>query len=66
MLGLKFISGVGSWQPNMAEIDPTLLRDAAGAKIGAVLVDDLIGAMKGSGEIIQSGLCEDQIWKFAR
>jgi ornithine cyclodeaminase/alanine dehydrogenase-like protein (mu-crystallin family) len=50
----------------MAEIDSPLLRDAAGAKIGAVLVDDLIGAMKGSGEIIQSGLWEDQIWELGK
>ncbi|KAL2416520.1 hypothetical protein ABEF95_012984 [Exophiala dermatitidis] len=57
-----FISGVGSWQADMAEIDPELLVEAAargsatGSTGGAVIVDDRAGACTASGEIIQSKL----------
>lgn len=57
-----FISGVGSWQANMTEIDPILLRAAANSNLsGAVIVDDRQGAYKSSGEIIQSNLQDEQI-----
>ncbi|KAF9870232.1 proline utilization protein [Colletotrichum karsti] len=61
-----FISAVGSWQPDMIELDPNLLIHAAGdvgegfrrskESKGAVLVDDREGAMHHAGEVVQSKL----------
>lgn len=56
-----FISGIGSWQAEMAEIDPALFVEAASVSGCAVVVDDMIGALKSSGEIIQSGVTSEQI-----
>lgn len=61
-----FISGIGSWQPEMAELDPALFRDAANAENGAVVVDDRVSALKHSGEIIQSGLEEGQMLELGQ
>ncbi|KAJ4139817.1 hypothetical protein NW768_001162 [Fusarium equiseti] len=66
---LPFIGAIGSWQPDMIELDPEMLRHAAsrddsyspcGAK-GSMLVDDLEEALVKSGEVIQSGLKEDSL-----
>lgn len=66
---LPFISAVGSWQPDMIELDPEILRHAAerndsyspiGEK-GSVLVDDLEEALVKSGEVIQSGLKAERL-----
>ncbi|KAF4973512.1 hypothetical protein FSARC_209 [Fusarium sarcochroum] len=66
---LPFVGAIGSWQPDMIEMDPEMLRHAAGrddsysphgAK-GSILVDDLEEALAKSGEVIQSGLKEDRL-----
>ncbi|KAJ4009663.1 hypothetical protein NW752_009251 [Fusarium irregulare] len=66
---LPFVGAIGSWQPDMIELDPEMLRHAAsrddsysprGAK-GSILVDDLEEALVKSGEVIQSGLKEDNL-----
>lgn len=56
------ISAIGSWQPQMIELDPAILRHAVdptgnpdGLR-GAVVVDDLEEVVHNSGELIQSGL----------
>ncbi|KAL4903268.1 hypothetical protein BDW74DRAFT_186526 [Aspergillus multicolor] len=58
---IPFISAIGSWQPDLIEVDPDLLRLAvAGTSFatakegGAVLVDDREFALTNSGELIQS------------
>ncbi|KAI1182501.1 hypothetical protein F5B17DRAFT_185044 [Nemania serpens] len=54
-----YISAVGSWQPDMIELDPELLRRAVegvspGSKVGSVLVDDGESVLHHSGEVIRS------------
>ncbi|KAH8162631.1 hypothetical protein CIB48_g5615 [Xylaria polymorpha] len=54
-----YVSAVGSWQPDMIELDPELLRQAVeqvspGSKAGSVLVDDRDGVLHHSGEAIRS------------
>ncbi|EHY54803.1 hypothetical protein HRR83_004022 [Exophiala dermatitidis] len=62
-----YISGVGSWQADMAELDPELLVEAAsrglepGSTGGAVIVDDREGASTASGEVIRSKLKAEQL-----
>lgn len=58
-----YISAIGSWQADMIELDPEVLKHAAGlgGGKGMVVVDDLVECCKGSGEIIQSQLDENQI-----
>lgn len=61
-----FISAIGSWQPDMIELDPELMRHAVAAgsgrnqhseeSIGTVLVDDRDYALVNSGEVVQSKL----------
>ncbi|OAL24451.1 hypothetical protein AYO20_10677 [Fonsecaea nubica] len=60
-----YVSSVGSWQPDMIELDPQLLRDAVdssrgkhplGQSGGLVLVDDRNECLKSSGEVIGSQL----------
>ena len=75
-LGLKkrqgiypLITAVGSWQPDMIEVHPAILRhitssnglNANGATTGAILVDDAEAALRHSGEIVQSGLTKTQM-----
>ncbi|KAF2014083.1 NAD(P)-binding protein [Aaosphaeria arxii CBS 175.79] len=58
------ITAVGSWQANMIEVDPEILRYAANAEgicvdgktPQTILVDDVDNALVHSGEIVQSGL----------
>lgn len=67
-----FISCIGSWQPKMIEIDPELVTLAARASShigffdqkasgGAIVVDDVPGCKDHAGEVVQSGLAEDQL-----
>ncbi|KAI0403701.1 hypothetical protein F4802DRAFT_283563 [Xylaria palmicola] len=54
-----YISAVGSWQPDMIELDPALLQHAVrrvspGSKVGSVLVDDREGVLHHSGEAARS------------
>lgn len=64
-----FISAVGSWQPDMIEVDPAILHhvtqmpgfNSTGGSTGTVIVDDDKHAMVHAGEIVQTGLKEDQI-----
>ncbi|KAM5346362.1 hypothetical protein ACJ41O_009367 [Fusarium nematophilum] len=63
---LPFVSGIGSWQADMLELDPEMLRHAAGradsysphgdSTSGSILVDDRDECLVKSGEVIQSGL----------
>lgn len=65
-----YISAIGSWQPNMVEVDPKLVQRIAGdtasynprhaGKGGVLIVDDGEGAMKHAGEVVHSGLSKDQ------
>ncbi|KAJ6000612.1 hypothetical protein N7481_001021 [Penicillium waksmanii] len=66
-----FISAVGSWQPDMIEVDPAILHHVTETRgfnkndgilsSGAVIVDDDEHALIHAGEIVQSGLNKDQI-----
>lgn len=68
---LPFISAVGSWQPDMIEVDPAIVHEATKTKgfnktddtlsRGAVIVDDDEHALIHAGEIVQSGLTKDQV-----
>ncbi|KAH8771980.1 hypothetical protein F5883DRAFT_550983 [Diaporthe sp. PMI_573] len=62
-----YVSAVGSWQPNMIELDPALLQHVAsrvdhgfkwaeGSSGGAVLVDDREGTLHHAGEVVESKL----------
>lgn len=62
----KLITGIGSWQHQMVEIDPELYKAAAAAENGAVMADNVESAMRESGEVIQSGLREDQIYELGK
>lgn len=63
------ISAVGSWQPDMIEVDPTILHHITqtkgyslrGLSNGTVIVDDGKHALLHAGEIVQGGLNKDQI-----
>lgn len=66
-----FVAAIGSWQPDMLELDPAMLRYAAGLNDsdnpkGAVLVDDLEECLAKSGEVIQSGLKADQLMQVGQ
>lgn len=64
-----FISAVGSWQPDMIEVDPAILHHITGTKgfgnkgesTGTVIVDDDEHALIHAGEIVQGGLNKDQV-----
>ncbi|POS79613.1 hypothetical protein DHEL01_v201977 [Diaporthe helianthi] len=54
-----YVSAVGSWQPNMMELDPALLQHVAGRVTldgGTVLVDDREGTLRHAGEVVESKL----------
>ncbi|GAQ46586.1 hypothetical protein AtubIFM55763_001940 [Aspergillus tubingensis] len=66
------VSAIGSWLPEMIELDPELLRGVVcgeegvnpltGEKgRGVVLVDDREYAMHGCGEVVQSGLAGEDL-----
>ncbi|RJE25894.1 Proline utilization protein PrnX [Aspergillus sclerotialis] len=66
-----FISAIGSWQPEMIELDPALLRRAVasdsgnnpmtGKDEGMILTDDRDFALTNSGELIQSKIAAKDI-----
>ncbi|KAK2128956.1 hypothetical protein NOF04DRAFT_1370639 [Fusarium oxysporum II5] len=64
-----FISAIGSWQSDMMELYPELLRYAAGrpdsysprGASGCIIVDDAQECLVKSGEVIQSGLKAEQM-----
>ncbi|RMJ09288.1 hypothetical protein CDV36_011112 [Fusarium kuroshium] len=67
---LPFVGGIGSWQADMVEMDPEMLRHAAersdsysphGAAGGSIIVDDLEECLVKAGEVIQSGLKAEQM-----
>lgn len=57
------ITAIGSWQPNMIEIDPALihhvLSDSKGQKV--LLVDDRTGCLDHAGEVVQCELKSEQL-----
>lgn len=65
-----YISAIGSWQPDMIELEPEILRHAtkapgayhpAGGSGGAVIVDDSDHTFAHTGEVIQSELKPEQL-----
>ena len=62
-MGSCYISAIGSWSKDMIELDPELLKTAAGRdeEKGLVVVDDREECRKNAGEIVQSGLSEDKV-----
>lgn len=66
-----FISAIGSWQPSMIEIDPSLLHHGisdkdgynpvTGEAKGVILVDDRDFGLKNCGELVQSGVAAKDI-----
>ncbi|KAJ5514604.1 hypothetical protein N7463_004156 [Penicillium fimorum] len=66
-----FIAAVGSWQTEMIELDPSLLRSVVtnnngynpltGENNGVILVDDRDFALRSCGEVVQSQLASSQI-----
>ncbi|KAF5670498.1 hypothetical protein FHETE_4405 [Fusarium heterosporum] len=66
---LPFIGAIGSWQADMIELDPEMLRHAAErndsysprGEQGSILVDDLEEALIKSGEVVQSGLKAERL-----
>lgn len=71
-----FISAIGSWQPDMIELDPALLHhylEASGGHNptsdgmkGVVLVDDREYALKNSGEVVQSKIKADDMLELGQ
>ncbi|KAF4449065.1 hypothetical protein F53441_7609 [Fusarium austroafricanum] len=66
---LPFVGAIGSWQADMIELDPEMLRHAASrddsfsrsGTQGSIIVDDLKEALVKSGEVVQSGLGADSL-----
>lgn len=65
-----FVSAIGSWQADMIELDPEVLRYAithplaySGCKggLGSILVDDRDECLANTGEFIQSGLGPERV-----
>jgi ornithine cyclodeaminase/alanine dehydrogenase-like protein (mu-crystallin family) len=54
-----YVSAIGSWQPEMIELDPALLRYAVDGG-GLIIVDDCEHVLE-VGEIIQSGVGRNQM-----
>ncbi|PYI10987.1 shikimate/quinate 5-dehydrogenase [Aspergillus sclerotiicarbonarius CBS 121057] len=71
-----FVSAVGSWQADMIELDPGLLRYAVGVQggynpvtgedRGVVLVDDRDYALENAGEVVQSGLGAEEMVELGK
>ncbi len=64
-----YVSAIGSWQPEMIELDPALLKHAAESNEadhstdntrGLIIADDRDHALQ-TGELIQSGLSKEQM-----
>ncbi|PYH39163.1 shikimate/quinate 5-dehydrogenase [Aspergillus neoniger CBS 115656] len=69
---MPLVSAIGSWLPEMIELDPELLRGVVCGEEGVnpltgergrgmVLVDDREYAMHGCGEVVQSGLAGEDL-----
>ncbi|KAM3424303.1 hypothetical protein BST61_g11160 [Cercospora zeina] len=65
-----YISAIGSWRPNMIELDPELLKRVVSERIynpitrndaGFILVDDRKSVSEHTGEVLQSKLSEAQM-----
>ncbi|KAF7555087.1 hypothetical protein G7Z17_g2441 [Cylindrodendrum hubeiense] len=65
-----FISAIGSWQPDMIELDPEIIRhvvnspegyNPSGGSGGAIIVDDRKEVLIKAGEVIQSGISASQM-----
>ncbi|KAF2217208.1 hypothetical protein CERZMDRAFT_89788 [Cercospora zeae-maydis SCOH1-5] len=65
-----YISAIGSWRPNMIELDPELLKRVVGERMynpitqndaGFILVDDRKSVSEHTGELLQSKLSEAQM-----
>lgn len=54
----KYISAIGSWQSDMIELDPELIKTAVEMddNEGTVIVDNGVDCVENTGEIVQSGL----------
>lgn len=61
--GMPLITAIGSWQPNMIEIDPELIKhimdDPNGQRV--LLVDDRDGCLDHAGEVVQCKLEGEQL-----
>lgn len=57
------ITAIGSWQPNMIELDPELIKHIVGDQTGprVLLVDDRDSCLDHAGEVVQSQLEEDHL-----
>lgn len=74
--GDPFISAIGSWTPDMTELEPELLRDALKARPGfhpsgdvdggVIIADDCKEAMIKAGEIVNSGLVREQLLELGQ
>ncbi|KAK1144212.1 hypothetical protein N8T08_005625 [Aspergillus melleus] len=66
-----FISAIGSWQPDMIELDPSLLKLAVadnagynpitGKNKGVILVDDRDFALQNAGELVKSNTIANDV-----
>lgn len=63
-----FVAAIGSWQADMIQLDPEMLRYAithpgGGCKggLGSILVDDRDQCLANIGELVQSGLGPEQV-----
>lgn len=58
-----YVSAVGSWQSDMLELDPELLKNAAERSDGMslVVVDEREDCLKNTGEFVQSNLVAHQV-----
>lgn len=52
--GSCYISAIGSWQAEMIELDPEILKHAKESEQGIIVVDDRGECLHNAGEIIQS------------
>lgn len=57
----RYISSIGSWQPDMVELDPELLIVAAKLPNASLVVDDRVATLSDCGHIVQRGLVADQV-----
>lgn len=69
----RYIACIGSYKPNMIELDPEVVRYAVAPhhehrhihkrqkEGGAIIVDTVSGALKEAGEVIQAKLMPDQV-----
>jgi ornithine cyclodeaminase/alanine dehydrogenase-like protein (mu-crystallin family) len=56
----SFVTAIGSYKPHMLELDPELLKYAAGSN-KHVIVDTREGVLEEAGEVIQGGISAEQL-----